>query len=108
MDFGKEVDFRLSKLILSNLYHDGVLTEKKRDRLWQALLDRYAPPFKGIEDVGEGIGEGFRIGDINTIRSREAAVRKAAKKKQDTQVADDGGNADAQTEDKEQEGRDGR
>ncbi len=57
MDIQKEVDFRLSKLILSNLYHDGVLTEKKRDRLWQALLDSNDPPFRGIEDVGGSIGE---------------------------------------------------
>ena len=79
MDFQKEVDFRLSKLILSNLYHDGVLTEKKRDRLWQALLDSNDPPFRGIEDVGGSIGEGFRISEINTIRSREAATRKAGR-----------------------------
>lgn len=101
MDIQKEVDFRLSKLILSNLYHDGVLTEKKRDRLWQALLDSNDPPFRGIEDVGGSIGEGFRISEINTIRSREAAARKTAKKKRDKQTVDGGGSADGQAGDKE-------
>lgn len=68
MNFENEVDYRLAKMLLANMFHDKILTEQKKDRLWQAILDYYNPPFKSIEEIGGDIGEGFRISEIRERR----------------------------------------
>lgn len=71
MNFENEVDYRLAKMLLANMSHDGILTEQKKDKLWQAILGYYNPPFKSIEEVGGDIGEGFRLSEIRERRHKK-------------------------------------
>ena len=44
-----EVDYRLAKMLLGCLYHDGLLTEKQMQKVWDKLLEYYHPPFQSVE-----------------------------------------------------------
>lgn len=43
MNFENEVDYRLAKMLLANISYDKILTEQKKDRLWQAIQGYYNP-----------------------------------------------------------------
>ena len=75
MNFENEVDFRLAKMLLADMYHKGVLTEKKRDKFWEALLEYYNPLFKCVEEIGGDIGEGFRLEEIRDRRAHKRGGR---------------------------------
>ena len=53
-----EVDYRLAKMLLGCLYHDGLLTEKQMQKVW----DKYHPPFQSVE-VRKEIGDGVTVGE---------------------------------------------
>lgn len=55
-----EVDYRLAKLLLGCLYHDGLLTEKQMQKVWNKLMEYYHPPFQSIE-VRDEIGDGVTV-----------------------------------------------
>lgn len=57
-----EVDYRLAKMLLGWLYHDGLLTEKQMQKVWDKLLEYYHPPFKSVE-VKKEIGDGVKVGE---------------------------------------------
>jgi hypothetical protein len=57
-----EVDYRLAKMLLGCLYHDGLLTEKQMQKVWDKLLEYYHPPFQSVE-VRKEIGDGVTVGE---------------------------------------------
>ncbi len=60
--FENEVDYRLAKMLLGCLHHDGLLTEKQMQKVWDKLLEYYHPPFQCIE-VRDEIGDGVTVGE---------------------------------------------
>lgn len=60
--FKNEVDYRLAKLLVGCLYHDGLLTEKQTKKLCNKLLEYYHPPFQSVE-VRSEIGDGVTVGE---------------------------------------------
>ena len=52
-----EVDY-----LLGCLYHDGLLTEKQMQKVWDKLLEYYHPPFKSVE-VKKEIGDGVTVSE---------------------------------------------
>ena len=71
MNFENEVDYRLAKMLLSNMCQDGILTEQKKDKLWQTVFDYFNPPFGSVEDINGNIGEGFRLSEIRERRAKK-------------------------------------
>ena len=57
-----EVDYRLAKMLLGCLCHDGLLTEKQMQKVWDKLLEYYHPPFQSVE-VKKEIGDGVTVGE---------------------------------------------
>ena len=57
-----EVDYRLAKMLLGCLYHDGLLTEKQMQKVWDKLLEYYHPPSQSVE-VRKEIGDGVTVGE---------------------------------------------
>jgi hypothetical protein len=47
----KEVDYRLSKMLLLNLYRDGVLSCEEAEELRKLMAKQYEPPI-GMLDGG--------------------------------------------------------
>jgi len=49
-------------MLLGCLYHDGLLTEKQMQKVWDKLLEYYHPPFQSVE-VRKEIGDGVTVGE---------------------------------------------
>lgn len=58
--FENEVDYRLAKVLLGCLRHDGLITDKQMKKLMDKLLEYYHPPFKSVE-VKDEIGDGVAV-----------------------------------------------
>ena len=56
-----EVDYRLAKMLLGCLYHDGLLTEKQMQKVWQNL--KTAIKFPGILSIRQMERRFFRLED---------------------------------------------
>lgn len=50
-DLRREVDYRLSKMLLLNLLNDGLLTLEEAEEVRKAMVERYNPPI-GCLDGG--------------------------------------------------------
>ena len=57
-----EVDYRQAKMLLGCLYHDGLLTEKQMQKVWDKLLEYYHPTFQSVE-VRKEIEDGETVGE---------------------------------------------
>lgn len=58
--FENEVDYRLAKVLLGCLRHDGLITDMQMKKLMDKLLEYYHPPFKSVE-VKDEIGDGVTV-----------------------------------------------
>lgn len=54
MNLEKEVDYRLARWLLSNLYHSRRINKRTFLRLQKKLLKEAKPPFSSIEVIGGG------------------------------------------------------
>lgn len=54
MNLEKEVDYRLTRWLLSNLYHSHRINKRTFLRLQKNLLKEEQPPFASIEVIGGG------------------------------------------------------
>lgn len=53
MDLDKEVDYRLARWLLCNLYAEGRISKKEFVNARKKLQELADPPFKSIEEVDE-------------------------------------------------------
>jgi len=54
--FKSEVDYRLAKWMLINLYHQESITEEELRRAWKAVAEIYQSPFLEVEHMEEEFG----------------------------------------------------
>ena len=59
--FGNEVDYRLAKWLLINMAKDGVISEEVMRSAWAKIASHYKPPFLGLEDMEDNIGDGVIV-----------------------------------------------
>ncbi|MCM1167913.1 MAG: hypothetical protein NC401_18165 [Ruminococcus sp.] len=57
----KEVEYRLCRLLLTNLQEDGLLSAEEIKNVNERLLDTINPPFRSVENLDDKIGDGVKV-----------------------------------------------
>ena len=60
--FENEVNYRLAKFVVVQLYHQGLLTRVEVKRVIKELMKWYNPEFKSVEVLDEKLGDGIYVG----------------------------------------------
>ncbi len=56
-----EVNYRLAKFVLANMYADGIITNEELQVAWNKIAEKYNPPFLELEVLGGEIGDGVIV-----------------------------------------------
>ena len=57
----KEVQYRLTRLLLANLKGEELLTADETLKINRMLMDKIDPPFRTVENLDSKIGDGVRV-----------------------------------------------
>lgn len=69
--FKNEVNYRIAKIILTNICHYGVLDKKEAELVCNELLKHYNPEFKSAEDTSDIKADGELVGATTKNRRRK-------------------------------------
>ncbi|MCP1638569.1 argininosuccinate lyase [Streptococcus gallinaceus] len=60
--FENEVNYRLAKFLVIQLYHQGLITQSESKKILKELLKWYNPEFQSVEVLEEKLGDGVYVG----------------------------------------------
>lgn len=62
--FENEVNYRLAKVLLSNLAQFGLVNKRETEAVCKALIEHYNPEFQSAEDASLMPGDGHTVGTL--------------------------------------------
>jgi len=68
--FKNEVNYRIAKVILTNIRHFEILDDKETELVCNKLLEYYSPEFKSAEDTTDIKGDGDLV-SVNAKNCRK-------------------------------------
>lgn len=69
--FKIEVNYRIAKIILTNICHHGVLDKKETELICNELLKCYNPEFKSADDTSDIRADGELVGATTKNKRRK-------------------------------------